>query len=385
MFKRVFLVVLDGCGIGSMSDAANYGDEGTNTILHTIGDKYHLDVLELFGLTKLLGKEVDNTRGLYMRVNTLNKNKDSLNGHYELMGAIPKIPYQTYPDGFPKDLIDKIQKAIGTEVIGNVASDGVKIINDLGEMHFKTGAPIIYTSCDSVLQLAAHEDVISTEELYDMCEKISKIVSNDDYKIARVIARPFTGKRGEYIRTSKRKDYSVDPPINVLDLLDRNNIPTICIGKIADLFNNKSISVKIKTSDNIDGMMKLIDFAKGEFNGLLFANLNDFDSDYGHRRDREGFLKALEEFNYYLPILLKNLKKDDLLMITADHGCDPTHKGSDHTREMVPLMIYSPIFKKGKMLDDRESLADIGATILDNFNIKNSLGVGKSIFDELRK
>ena len=385
MFNRIFLVVLDSLGIGALPDANNYGDEGANTLKHTIGEVYNLDVLETLGLTKLIGKEEENTRGIYMRCMTKNKMKDSLSGHYEMMGAIPKEEFMVYKEGFPLEMISKIQHAIGREVIGNVASDGIKIIDDLGEMHIKSGCPIIYTSHDSVLQLAAHEDIIPVEELYKMCEIISNIVINDEYKIARVIARPFTGKVGAFTRTSKRKDFSVDPPINVLDLLDRNHIQTICIGKIADLFNNKSISNSIKTKDNIDGMMKLIDFAKGNFSGLLFANLNDFDSNYGHRRDREGYLKALEEFNYYLPILLKNLKKDDLLILTADHGCDPTFKGTDHTREYVPILMYNPLFKKGKYLHHRETLADIGATILDNFGIKNDIGIGVSIFEELKK
>lgn len=385
MFKRVFLIVLDSLGIGSTPDAEKYHDEGANTLLHTIGDKYNLDVLEKLGLTVLVGKQEDGVRGLYMRCRPLNKAKDSLNGHYEMMGAISKNPYKTYPDGFPLELISKIQKATGREVIGNVSCDGIRILNDLGEMHIKTGALIVYTSSDSVLQIAAHEDIIPVEELYQICEKVRDITNNEEYKIARIIARPFTGKVGYFQRTSKRRDFALDPPINTLDLLDRNSIQTICIGKIADMFNNKSISVKIKTKDNIDGMMKLIDFAKGEFSGLLWLNLNDFDSDYGHRRDREGYLKALEEFNYYLPIFIKNLKKDDLVIITADHGCDPTFIGHDHTREYVPILIYSPIFKKGKHLEDRTTFADIGATILDNFNIKNELGFGESIFDELRK
>ena len=386
MFKRVFLIVMDGLGIGETKDAYRFGDEKANTLVHTIGDTYNLDVLEKLGLTKLIGKEEENVRGLYMRANPMNAAKDSLNGHYEMMGIVAKSPYKTYPDGFPLELISKIQHAIGREIIGNIASDGVKIINELGEMHIKTGSPIIYTSSDSVLQVAAHEEVISVEELYDICEKIREITKTDEFKIARVIARPFTGKLGSFTRiASKRRDYSLDPPINMLDLLARNSVKIITIGKISEMFNNKNIDVTIKTKDNIDGIMKLIDFAKGEFSGLLWANLNDFDSDYGHRRDREGFLKCLEEFNYYLPIFLKNLKKNDLVILTADHGCDPTFKGSDHTREMVPILIYSPIFKKGKRLDDRNTFADIGATILDNFNINNSIGVGESIFNELRR
>lgn len=385
MFKRIFLVVMDSVGVGEAPDAEKYDDVGANTLLHTIGDAYNLDVLEKLGLTTLVGKEVENTRGIYMRAKPMNLAKDTLNGHYEMMGIVQKIPYKTYPDGFPLELISKIQQATGREVIGNIAASGTQIIEDLGEMHMKTGAIIVYTSADSVLQIAAHEDIIPVEELYKICETVRELTKSDEYKIARIIARPFIGKPGAFTRTPKRHDYALDPPLNVLDLLDRRGIQTIAIGKISDIFNNKSIAVKIKTKDNIDGMMKLIDFAKGEFSGLLFANLNDFDMLYGHRRDREGYLKALEEFNYYLPILLKNLHKDDLLIITADHGNDPTYKGTDHTREYIPILMYNPLFKKGRRLEDRDTFADIGATILDNFNIKNELGLGKSIFNEFKK
>ncbi len=385
MFNRIFLVVLDSCGIGACDDASSYGDEGANTLLHTIENRnYNLDVLERLGLTSLVGKNVDNIRSIYMKAKFKNKAKDSLNGHYEMMGAISDMEFKTYPDGFPLELISDIQHLIGRDVIGNVASSGTKIIEELGEMHIKTGAIIVYTSSDSVLQIAAHTDIVPLEELYDICSKVRKLTVDKNYGIARIIARPFTGKLGNFIRTSDRKDYALDPPRNVLDLLDRASIRTIAIGKISDIFNNKGISVKIKTHDNIDGMVKLIDFAKGEFKGLLFANLNDFDTLYGHRRDKDGYLKALEEFNYYLPIFLKNLKKDDLFILTADHGNDPTYKGTDHTRENVPIILYNPLFKKGKKLDDRDSLADIGATILENFKINNDLGIGKSIFDDLR-
>lgn len=384
MFKRIFLIVLDGVGIGQADDAEKFGDVGANTLEHTLGERYNLDVLEKLGLTILMGKEEDSTRGLYMIAKPKNMQKDSLNGHYEIMGAIKKTPYQTYPEGFPLELISEIQNISGRSVIGNISGDGKKIIEELGEMQIRNDALIVYTSADSVLQIAAHEEIVPIEELYDICEKVSKITSNEKYNIARVIARPFTGKVGHFERLPKRKDYALDPPINVLDLLDRNGINTVCIGKIGEMFNNKSISYSIKTTSNIEGMLKLVDFAKGDYSGLIFANMNDFDSNYGHRRDRDGFLKCLEEFNYYLPILLKNIKKDDLLIITADHGNDPTFKGSDHTRENVPIMIYSPLFKKGKRLNDRQTLADIGATILDNFNIPNTIGIGTSIFDDLR-
>lgn len=385
MFKRVFLVILDSVGIGEADDAAKFDDVGSNTLLHTIGEKYNLNVLEKMGLTNLIGKEVEGIRGIYAKAKPMNAAKDTLNGHYELMGAISKTPYKTYPDGFPKELIDELEARTGRKVIGNKVASGTEIIEELGEEHLETGAIIVYTSADSVLQIAAHEDIVSIDELYKICEIAREITSSEEYKIARIIARPFIGKKGSFTRTPKRHDYALDPPINVLDLLERNGVKTIAIGKISDIFNHKSITTSIKTTDNIDGMMKLIDFAKGEFSGLLFANLNDFDSLYGHRRDQEGYKKALEEFNYYLPILLKNLKKDDLLIIAADHGNDPTYKGTDHTRENIPVLMYSPSIKGAKHLADRESFADVGATILDNFKIKNELGIGKSLFEDLRE
>ena len=379
MFKRVFLVVMDSVGVGCTEDSDKYGDQGANTLLHTICDAYNLDVLEKLGLTNLVGMNEDNVKALYMKAKPLNVAKDTLNGHYEIMGAVAKVPYKTYPDGFPLELISKIQHAIGREVIGNCVASGTQIIEDLGEMHMKTGAIIVYTSADSVLQIAAHEDIIPVDELYKICETVRELTKGDEYKIARVIARPFVGKPGNFTRTPRRHDYALDPPINVLEFKYKDT------DKISDIFNNKSIAVKVRIRDNMDGIMKLIDFAKGDFKGFLFANLNDFDMLYGHRRDRVGYLKALEEFNYYLPIFLKNLKKDDLFILTADHGNDPTWHGTDHTREYIPIMIYSPSFKYGKRLEDRNTFADIGATILDNFGIKNELGIGTSIFDEVKK
>lgn len=384
MFNRVFLLVLDGLGVGEAKDAKKYGDSGSNTLLHTIGKSYNLDVLEKLGLTKLIGYKEENIRGLYMKASPVNKLKDSLNGHYELMGCISNIEYKTYPNGFPIELIEEIEKSTHRTVIGNIASDGEILINQLGDMQIEQKAIIIYTSCDSVLQVAAHEDIIPVEELYKICEKIRFIVDKHDYKIGRIIARPFTGKNGRFIRTGRRKDFSLEPPRNVLDVLYENHIQTICIGKIGDIFSNKSISYSIKTKDNIDTMLKVVDFAKGEFEGLVFANFNDFDSLYGHRRDKEGYLKALEEFNYYLPILLKKLKKDDLLIITADHGNDPTHEGSDHTREKVPVLIYNKKMKTGKMLEERNTFADVGATILDNFNLQDEEILGTSIFKDIK-
>ena len=385
MFNRIFLLVLDGLGIGEAPDAKKYGDIGTNTLLHTIGKSYNLDVLEKLGLTELINIKEKDTRGFYMRAKPINKLKDSLNGHYEIMGCVSNIEYKTFKDGFPLELIQEIEETTHRTVIGNVAGDGEILINQLGEMQMEQNAIIIYTSCDSVLQVAAHEDIISPYELYKICEKIRKIVDREEYSIGRVIARPFTGKNGRFIRTSRRKDYALNPPRNTLDVLYENDIQTVCIGKIGDMFNNKSIHHSIKTKDNIDTMLKVVDFAKGDFKGLVFANFNDFDSSYGHRRDKEGFLKALEEFNYYLPILLNKLKKDDLLIITADHGNDPTHEGSDHTREYIPILMYNKRFKSGLKLEDRDTFADIGKTILDNFDLQDEQILGKSIFEEMKE
>lgn len=383
MYERIFLVVMDSVGVGEASDAKKFDDVGSNTLLHTIGEHYNLDVLERMGLTTLVGKNVSNTVGYYMKAKPINLAKDTLNGHYEMMGAVCEKPYKTYPNGFPLELITKIKEATNRDVIGNIVASGTKIIEDLGQMHMETGALIIYTSADSVLQIAAHEDIVPVEELYEICQKVRELTKGDEYKIARIIARPFIGKPGNFTRTPRRHDYALDPPLNVLDLLDKHRVPTIAIGKISDIFNNKSISIKVRTKDNIDGMMKLIDFAKSDKKGFIFANLNDFDMLYGHRRDREGYLKALEEFNYYLPILLKNLSSKDLLIITADHGNDPTYKGTDHTRENIPILIYNKKFKEGKRLEDRNTFADIGATILDNFDVKNILGIGNSIFKDM--
>ena len=252
MFNRVFVLVLDGLGVGEAPDAKKYGDVGTNTFLHTIDKSYNLDVLEKLGLTELIGIHEKDTRGLYMKAKPINKLKDSLNGHYELMGCVSDIEYKVYPDGFPIELIQEIEECIHRTVIGNVAADGEILINQLGEMQIEQKAIIIYTSCDSVLQVAAHEDVISPYELYKICEKIRKIVNRPEYSIGRVIARPFTGKNGRFIRTGRRKDYALDAPRNVLDVLYENGIQTICIGKIGDMFNNKGISHQIKAKDNID-------------------------------------------------------------------------------------------------------------------------------------
>lgn len=384
MYDRIFLIVLDSLGVGATADAVKYGDEGANTLGHIIEKgNYNLNVLEKLGFLNLVGVNKERTIGYRTIMKPKNLAKDTLNGHYEMMGLIEEKPFQTYPDGFPLELISEVQHAVGREVIGNVVASGTEIIEELGEMHMKTGAIIIYTSADSVLQVAAHESIVPVQELYNICKKISEIVLTDKYKIGRVIARPFIGKPGEFVRTPKRKDFTVVPKENYLDLLFRNKIEVLALGKIGDIFANKSITTSIKTSNNIDGLMKLIDVAKSDFKGLCFLNLNDFDTLYGHRRDRDGYLRALEELNYYLPIFLNRLKPTDLVIFTADHGNDPTYTGTDHTRENVPLIAYSTSMKSSGELEPRDTFADIGATIIDNFNIEDTLKTGVSFLELL--
>ncbi len=384
MYDRIFLIVLDSLGVGATADAVKYGDEGANTLGHIIEKgNYNLNVLEKLGFLNLVGVNKERTIGYRTIMKPKNLAKDTLNGHYEMMGLIEEKPFQTYPDGFPLELISEVQHAVGREVIGNIVASGTEIIEELGEMHMKTGAIIIYTSADSVLQVAAHESIVPVQELYNICKKISEIVLTDKYKIGRVIARPFIGKPGEFVRTPKRKDFTVVPKENYLDLLFRNRVEVLALGKIGDIFANKSITTSIKTSNNIDGLMKLIDVAKSDFKGLCFLNLNDFDTLYGHRRDRDGYLRALEELNYYLPIFLNRLKPTDLVIFTADHGNDPTYTGTDHTRENVPMIAYSTSMKSSGELEPRDTFADIGATIIDNFNIEDTLKTGVSFLELL--
>ncbi len=385
MFKRVFLIVMDSVGAGEAKDAEIYGDAGASTLGHVLDHElYHLPVFKKLGLLDIAGKDEKFSLGYHGIIEPANKAKDTLNGHYEMMGVILDKPFKTYPEGFPIILISEIQRITGREVIGNCVASGTEIIKELGEMHMKTGALIIYTSADSVLQVAAHESIIPVEELYNICEKISKLVFNEDYNIGRVIARPFTGKPGEFTRTPRRHDYAKIPPLNFMDLIYNQGLDVIALGKIKDIFADKSITTGIKTTNNIDGLMKLIDFARGDFNGLCFLNLNDFDSQYGHRRNKDGYLKCLEELDHYLPIFINKLRDDDLVIFTADHGNDPTFKGTDHTRENVPVIFYSRMFKYYGKLPIRHTFADIGATIIDNFGIENKLNIGKSYMDILK-
>ena len=380
-FKRIFLIVMDSVGIGEAMDAKKFGDVGAHTLKHTIEyNKLELPYLNWLGLGNLLG-EKHKTAGYYGKLAEISNGKDTLTGHLEMMGIRTKIPYKTFPDGFSEDLLKEIEKATGRKVIGNRAESGTEIIKQLGEEHMKTGSLIVYTSADSVLQIAAHEEIIPLKELYDICEKVRKITEKPEWRVGRIIARPFIGTPGNFTRTSNRHDYALNPAHpTVLDELKNNGYEVISIGKIADIFNNNGITESIKTKDNNDGIDKIITILDRNFNGLCFANLNDFDTLYGHRRDPIGYGKALLKFDKAIPTIVKKLRDDDLLMITADHGNDPTFKGTDHTREYIPLFMYSKMFKYTGKIPEIGNFADIGASIAKNFNL-NEPPIGKNIFD----
>ena len=385
--KRCFLIVIDSVGVGEAPDASTYGDLGANTFKHTTDNEtYKLKNLTKLGMFNLLGEEfkADDTRGYHGKLIPFTKGKDSLNGHYEIAGINLQEPYQVFPDGFPEELIKQIETITKRKVVCNKPASGTEIIKELGDHHMKTGDLIVYTSADSVLQSAAHENVIPLEELYEICEVCRELTKKPEFKVGRVIARPFIGKDGEFTRTSNRRDFSLNPPYNMMDALVENKIPVFAIGKIEDLFNKQGITKSIHTKDNLDGLLKLVDIIGSDYEGFVFANLNDFDSKYGHRRDKKGYLECLEEFDHYLPVLINNMREDDLLIITADHGNDPTYKGTDHTRENTPFLIYSKSFEYTGGLKDGHTFANIAATILDFYGVENKLEIGESVLDKLK-
>ncbi len=377
MIKRVILIILDSLGVGEMHDSLSYGDKDCNTFANVIKNSKNI-IIDNFkkigiGNIKSLNLEpCENPMASIGVCNELSQGKDTITGHLEISGVVTKVPLKTFPNGFTKEIIDEFESKIGRKILGNCVASGTEIIERLGEEHIKTGKPIVYTSADSVFQIAAHEEVISIEELYNMCEIAREMLVGDNL-IGRVIARPFVGEVGSFKRTSNRKDYAIDPPgKTMLDYLKEDNKDVISIGKIYDIFNGFGITEKIKTVSNLDGINKTIEVMKKDFNGLLFTNLVDFDMMYGHRNDVEGYANAISEFDSKIPELLENLNEDDLLILTADHGCDPTTQGTDHTREQIPLIVYG---KKMKVVDlgMRDSFSDIGKTVLDLFNIENDL------------
>lgn len=391
-FKRVFVVVCDSLGIGNGKDAKMYNDEGSNTLKH-IDDTKKLNIPELRSLgighiCDINKEEVSLDHSYALKLNEASVGKDTLTGHYELMGLKVTAPFKTFTDtGFPKELIEELEEKWGRKIIGNVSASGTEIIKQLGERHVasKGKEVIVYTSSDSVLQIAAHEDYISIEELYKMCEIAREVTSRDEYKLGRIIARPFIGESAEtFKRTPRRHDYALAPfAPTMLDILKENGYDVLSIGKIIDIFAEQGITSSTKIVSNNDGCEKIIEAMKKDFTGLCFANLVDFDMEYGHRRDVLGYGRAIEEFDKYLKVFKSLLNEDDILFITADHGNDPTWVGSDHTREQVPLLIYSPSFKETGILNEQDTFATLSSTIADNFNVKNT-GLGKSILDELK-
>ncbi|MGG3957379.1 phosphopentomutase [Bhargavaea massiliensis] len=375
-YKRVFLIVMDSVGIGEAPDAEKYNDKGADTLGHIAehrGGLYmpNMAKLGLSNIREIKGvPKADQPLAYYTKMQEASAGKDTMTGHWELMGLRIDTPFQVFPDGFPKELIDELEKRTGRKVIGNKPASGTAIIDELGPEHMETGALIVYTSADSVLQIAAHEEVIPLEELYRICKIARELTLDEKYMVGRVIARPFIGTPGNFQRTANRHDYALKPfGRTVMNELQDAGYDVIAIGKIADIYDNEGVTKTLRTKSNMDGMDKLIDTLQMDFTGLSFVNLVDFDALYGHRRDPKGYGDALEQFDARLPEVFDRLKDDDLLIITADHGNDPVHHGTDHTREFVPLLVYSPSMNGGKQLPLRETFADVGATIAENFGV----------------
>ena len=378
-FKRIFLIVIDSLGIGYDTEAKNFNDEGSNTLSHIIDSVDNINIPNLYslGLTNLIKNKkftYNETQKAYsMRLHELSNAKSTMEGHFEMMGVLTKIPFLTFTEhGFPKELINEIEEKTGHKVIGNKAASGTEIIKELGETEINEHKMIVYTSADSVLQVCGHEESFDLKELYRCCEIIREITMKPEWRVGRVIARPYVGKdKNDFVRTSNRRDYAIKPPIDTaLNILDKNNLDVIGVGKIHDIFSGEGINKSLHSDSSIHGMEQTIDILKNEdFKGLCFVNLVDFDAKWGHRRNPIGYAKEIENFDERLKIFIDNMKKDDLLMITADHGNDPTFRGTDHTREYVPLIIYANDFTSPKNLIDQESFAIIGNMILENFDL----------------
>ena len=386
--NNFFIIVLDGVGAGELPDADLYDDKGSNTLgnISNSVNGLNLPNLQKLGLGNVIPikgvSRLDNPLASFGKMNEQSKGKDSTTGHWEMSGLYVDTDFNYFPNGFPKNITDKFLENTGCNgFLGNKAASGTEIIKELGDEHVKTGFPIIYTSADSVFQIAAHQDIIPLEKLYEICDKTRNKVLIDPLKVGRVIARPFIGKSGSYERTVYRKDYSLDPPAEtVLDLLQKNKINTVAIGKINDLFNYRGISNQVKSKSNKEGFEQLIKASNEYQNSLIFINLVDFDVYFGHRNDVEGFAKALKEFDDFLPALLDNLHPTDRIIFTADHGNDPTTPSTDHSREYVPVLYYGKN-KTVKDLGVRKTFADVGKTAADFFNIKNDLK-GTSFLNE---
>ncbi|MEQ6390926.1 phosphopentomutase [Bacillaceae bacterium S4-13-58] len=377
-FKRIFLIVMDSVGIGEAPDAEKFNDKGADTLGHIAEEMggLHMPNMGRLGLSHI--REIKGVfkdgeaKAHYTVMQEASNGKDTMTGHWEIMGLHIETPFRTFPDGFPPELIEELESKTGRKIIGNKPASGTAILDELGEEHTKTGSLIVYTSADSVLQIAAHEEIIPIEEQYRICEIARELTLDEKYMVGRVIARPFIGEPGNFERTSNRHDYALKPfDRTVLNELKDQDFDVIALGKISDIYDGEGITQSIRTKDNMDGMDQLVKTLDQEFRGISFLNLVDFDAKYGHRRDPIGYGKALEEYDQRLPEVLEKMKDDDLLIITADHGNDPVHHGTDHTREFVPLIVYHKGINKGKELPIRKTFADIGATVSENFDVKN--------------
>lgn len=393
-FKRIFLIVADSAGVGEEPDAAKFGDVGSNTWAHAAASVggIHVPFMESFGVGQLDDvegvKRVDSHPNSFaLRCREASNGKDTLTGHWEMMGILTKEPFKTFTDtGFPKELIDELEKKTGHKIIGNYASSGTEILKVLGEEQMRDNSLIVYTSSDSVLQIAAHEETTGVQELYRCCEIAREICLRPEYRVGRIIARPFIGtNKDNFKRTPNRHDYALKPPFKTdMEILQENGFMTSCVGKISDIFDMAGVTKTVHTISNMDGMDKTIEQVKNDdWTGLCFVNLVEFDSEYGHRRNARGYARALEDLDKRIGEMMKVMRKDDLLMITADHGNDPTFKGTDHTREKIPLLVYSPSIVDGRYLEERPTFSDIGATILKNFGLKRSEDLIGTPIDEI--
>lgn len=393
-YRRIFTIVIDSMGIGAMPNAADYGDEGADTLGHIdkhmpvfkIPNLAGLGLLDLHPLTHVKG--VEHPIGHYGRLLEASVGKDTMTGHWEMMGLHITKPFITFTDtGFPKDLLEELSKRTGHKIVGNKAASGTEILDELGEHEIATGDMIVYTSADSVLQICGNEETFGLSELYRCCEIARELTMKDEWMVGRVIARPYVGrKKGKFKRTSNRHDYAIKPfGKTAMDALKEGGFDVISVGKIKDIFDGEGVTQAYKSKSSVHGMEQTINLTEEKFQGLCFVNLVDFDALWGHRRNPEGYGQELERFDEKLGVLLSRLHEDDLLLITADHGNDPTFKGSDHTKEMVPLLAYSPSMKEKGRLADQETFAVIGATIADNFGVKMPEGtIGTSILKELQ-
>jgi len=392
-YKRIFIIVLDSLGIGEMKDSPDYGDVGVNTLGHIAEQtkNFHIPNLQKLGIANLCDLSgvgpVENPLGKYAKLKEKSVGKDTMTGHWELMGIHTTQPFKTFTEtGFPKELIDELSKRTGRTIIGNKSASGTEILEELAEEEIAKGHLIVYTSADSVLQICGNEETMGLETLYHYCEIARELTMKDEWKVGRVIARPYTGKKkGEFKRTSNRHDYALSPSgKTVLDALKEKGYDVISVGKIFDIFNGEGLTASNKSKSSVHGMEQTIEIAKSDFEGLCFTNLVDFDALWGHRRNVAGYAKEIEQFDVKLGEFLPLLKEDDLVILTADHGNDPTYTGTDHTREKVPFLAWSPSMSEGGLIQEQETFAVVGATVAENFGVQMPEGcIGTSILKEL--